>query len=99
MAVEALSQAAITDAMQALDGWGVDGDSITKTYEFSSYLAGVAFASAVGTIGEAQSHHPDMLVTWRKVKVTFTTHDAGSKITQKDIDAATAIEALGYPKK
>jgi pterin-4a-carbinolamine dehydratase len=30
--------------------------------------------------------------------VSFTTHDAGSKITQKDVDIAKAINALGYPR-
>jgi 4a-hydroxytetrahydrobiopterin dehydratase len=97
MATNALSSEAVQSALSGLSGWKHDDDMITKTYEFDSYLAGAAFAAAVATIAEGRDHHPDMLVTWRKVKVSFTTHDAGSKVTQKDVDAAQAVEALGYP--
>jgi 4a-hydroxytetrahydrobiopterin dehydratase len=93
-----LSDQAITDALRDLNDWERDGDSITKTYNFDSYLAGLAFATTAGTIAEAHDHHPDMTIGWRKVTLAFTTHDAGSKITEKDINVAKAIEAVGYPK-
>jgi len=95
---DALSADELSAALSNLPGWQADGDMITKTYELPSYMAGIGFVGAVGTIAEAHSHHPDLEVTYKKVKVSFTTHDAGSKVTQKDIDAAAAIEALGYPK-
>ncbi|MCU0463596.1 MAG: 4a-hydroxytetrahydrobiopterin dehydratase [Anaerolineae bacterium] len=98
MATSALSDTDITQALSDLPGWSRDGDVLTKTYSFSSYLAGVAFASAVGVVSEGLDHHPDLHISWRKVTVGFSTHDAGSKITQKDIEAAAAIEGLGYPK-
>ncbi|GAB4526878.1 MAG: 4a-hydroxytetrahydrobiopterin dehydratase [Anaerolineae bacterium] len=98
MATRALSPDEIADALQTLPGWVVEGDTLVKVYQFTNYLAGVAFASAVGTIAEGHDHHPDMIINWRKVTVSFTTHDAGSKITSKDVAAAMAIEALGYPK-
>lgn len=94
----ALSDAEINDYLAKLEDWSRDGDMLTKTYAFKSYMEGLAFASAVGVIAEGKDHHPDMMIGWRKVTVSFTTHDAGSKITQKDVDAAAAIEALGVPK-
>lgn len=98
MATQALSDTDITQALAGLSGWSREGDALTKTYSFASYLAGVAFASAVGVVSEGMDHHPDLDIRWRKVTVRFSTHDAGNKITQKDVDAAAAIEALGYPK-
>lgn len=94
----ALSQTDLNQALVSLAGWELDGDMITKTYQLPSYMAGLAFSSAVGTLCEARDHHPDLFIGWKKVTVSFTTHDAGSKVTQKDIDAAKAIEAIGYPK-
>lgn len=91
-----LSDAEITTALKDLPGWERDGDTITKTYKLERYMAGLAFASAVGTIAEGLDHHPDILIQWRKVTVTYYTHDAGDKITQKDVNAAKAIEALPY---
>lgn len=94
-----LSAADLASALTTLHGWMPDGDSaISKTYLMPTYLAGVAFASAVAILAEAHNHHPDLTIGWKKVTVRFSTHDAGNKITQKDIDIARAIEALGYPK-
>lgn len=98
MATQALSDSDITQALADLPGWSREDDVLTKTYPFASYLAGVAFASAVGVVSEGLDHHPDLDIRWRKVTVRFSTHDAGNKITQKDVDAAAAVEALGYPK-
>lgn len=95
---DALTDAAISEALTKLNGWQRDGDTITKTFELPSYMAGLAFASAAGTIAEGFDHHPDMQIGYKKVTLAFSTHDAGNKITQKDIDVATAIEALPYPK-
>lgn len=95
---DALTNDQVTAALSDLPGWEHAGDMIHKTFQFDSYVGGLAFATAAGTICEGMDHHPDMLITWRKVKVSFTTHDAGSKVTQKDINAAAALEAIGYPK-
>ena len=38
-----------------------------------------------------------MQIGYKKVTVSFTTHDDGNVVTAKDIDAAKKIETLGYP--
>lgn len=94
----AMSEAEISAGLADLSGWERDGDTLVKTLKFDSYLAGLAFASAVGVIAEGLDHHPDLSIGWRNVSVSFTTHDAGSKLSAKDFAAAAAIDALGYPK-
>lgn len=98
MPTPTLSDAEIVARLSALPGWERDGDLISKTYRMDSYLAGLAFASAIGTLAEAQDHHPELVIGWKRVTVRYSTHDAGGKITEKDIRAAAAIEALGYPR-
>ena len=93
-----LSDAEIGSRLEALPGWEREGDVISKTYRLDTYLAGLAFASAVGTLAEAQDHHPELIIGWRRVTVRYNTHDAGDKITARDFRAAAAIEALGYPR-
>jgi len=99
MATEAMNDSDIETAMRGMDGWEREGDALVRTYKFETYLAGVAFASAAGVVCEGLDHHPDMLVGWKKVTLRFTTHDAGNKISAKDIAAAKAVDALGYPKE
>ena len=98
MATAAMNDSDIETAMREMAGWEREGDALVRTYKFETYLAGVAFASAVGVVCEGLDHHPDMLVGWKKVTLRFTTHDAGNKISAKDIAAAKAVDALGYPK-
>lgn len=94
---KALNETEISARLDELNNWERDGDSLVKSYKFDSYLAGLAFASGVGVIAEGLNHHPDISIGWRSVSLLFTTHDAGSKLTEKDFAAAAAIDALGYP--
>ena len=40
-------------------------------------------------------HHPDLMWSWTRVKVTVT-HDAGYQLTQLDWDYAALIEPIEY---
>ena len=93
----ALSDAQINDGLAKLNGWARVGDELTKEFRFDNYLAGLAFATSVGVIAEGLDHHPDLRIGWRRVNVSFTTHDAGNMLTAKDFAAAAAIDALNYP--
>lgn len=75
------------------ENWERDGDEITRTFEFDSYLEGVGFAAGLGGVAEEAFHHPSMTVDWREVEVRFTTHDAGG-ITQRDVDLARRANEL-----
>jgi len=98
MATPALTEAEIAARLAQLNGWERDGDRITKTFKLDSYMAGLALAAAIGTVCEGLDHHPDLFIGWRRVQVSFTTHDAGSKLSAKDFDAAEKVHALGYPR-
>lgn len=90
-----LDETTIATRLAALSGWTRDGSVIRKTYQLTSYPAGLAFASAIGTICEGFDHHPDRLcIGWKQVEVSFTTHSAGNALTALDFDVAAAIEAL-----
>ncbi len=96
---EAMTDEAVKKALKKLSGWAHKNDTLEKTFAFDSYLAGLAFATTVGTLAEGFDHHPDMVVKWRKVTVSFTTHDADSKVTATDFKVAEAIDALPYKPK
>lgn len=95
---KALSEAEINSGLAELKGWSREEDMLVKEFRFDDYLAGLAFASSIGVIAEGLDHHPDLSIGWRRVHVSFTTHDAGNKLSAKDFAAAAAIDALGYPR-
>jgi 4a-hydroxytetrahydrobiopterin dehydratase len=98
MARKVLSESEISARLLDLKGWQVENMMLKKTFQMESYMAGLAFASAVGTVCEAIDHHPDIHIGWRRVTVSFTTHDAGNTLTEFDFKAASAVDRLAYPK-
>jgi 4a-hydroxytetrahydrobiopterin dehydratase len=78
---------------QLPDGWARDGDHITRTYEFDSYLEGVGFAGGAGGLAEEAFHHPTLTIEWCEVTVELTSHEEGG-ITGKDIDLAERLNEL-----
>ncbi len=94
MPTQPLSEAQISEALTLLDGWERHGDVISKHFQFATYPQGLAFATTAGMVADGYNHHPDISIGYKKVTITFTTHDAGNRISQKDIDAAAAINAI-----
>ncbi len=88
-----LSPAQLKDELTHLAGWQASGDAISKTYAFEDYYEAMAFVNAVAFIAHAADHHPDMEVGYNKVKVKYSTHDAGG-VTELDVRCAEAVEDL-----
>jgi 4a-hydroxytetrahydrobiopterin dehydratase len=89
-----LDDDAISAWLRAHAGWAREGDALARELRFPDFAAALAFAVRVGMIAEKRDHHPDLLVGWGKVKVVWTTHDAGG-ITELDVALAEATDALG----
>ena len=73
--------------------WNEINNTITKTFEFNSYLDGIDFVNAVANVAEQENHHPDISIGYCKVTISLTTHDAGT-ITEKDYKLAKLIDDL-----
>jgi 4a-hydroxytetrahydrobiopterin dehydratase len=90
---EKLSKDAIETFIAAHAGWKRDGEALTKTYSFEHYGAAIAFVVHVGFAAEKRDHHPDMHVSWGKVEVRWTTHDAGG-ISTLDAEMAKQVDLV-----
>ncbi|MAX93834.1 MAG: 4a-hydroxytetrahydrobiopterin dehydratase [Candidatus Marinimicrobia bacterium] len=73
--------------------WNEIDNTITKSFEFNSYLDGIDFVNAVANVAEQENHHPDISIGYCKVTISLTTHDAGT-ITEKDYKLAKLIDDL-----
>jgi 4a-hydroxytetrahydrobiopterin dehydratase len=88
---ERLDDDHVSTRLAQLPGWERDGDEIVKTFELPTFLDAIAFVARVADRAEAANHHPDIDIRWRKVRIAFTTHDAGG-LTDLDFDLASEIE-------
>jgi len=82
--------------LQTFQGWGLSDETIKKEFRFKSYGDGLEFAYAIGKIAEEQDHHPDILIKWRRVKLTLSTHVIKG-LSQNDFIMAAKSE-LEYQK-
>ena len=83
----------IESLINDLDSWVYNDKSITKIFEFSSYLSGINFLNKVALLSEKMNHHPDITVNWCKVTILLTTHDCGD-VTEKDIQLAKLCDEI-----
>tara|TARA_R100000365_G_scaffold41_1_gene160 strand:+ start:5331 stop:5636 length:306 start_codon:yes stop_codon:yes gene_type:complete len=81
-------------AMAGLDGWRInDTGALEKSFKFKDFSNAFAFMTQVALLAEKAGHHPDWSNSYNRVEITLKTHDKG-RVTQKDIDLATAIDGL-----
>ncbi len=96
MASKPLSKAKIGDALLQLPGWKYGRDALTKTFKFGTFREAMSFMLHVGFEAEAMNHHPDWSNVYNRVEIRLNTHDAGGKVTAKDVALATKIQALSW---
>ena len=92
---EPLTPDQIASALTELPGWSHDDDRVKKSFSFDNFRAATAFIVRLSFEAEQRDHHPEIFNCWNRVEIALNTHSAGGKVTAKDIDLATAIDALG----
>jgi 4a-hydroxytetrahydrobiopterin dehydratase len=76
-----------------LQGWSLaDGKRLEKEYRFPDFRQALAFVDRLGEVAEQEGHHPDIYLTWGKVRVTLSTHSIGGLSENDFILAAKADE-------
>jgi len=73
-------------------GWkAVNGQRLEKEYTFKNFQQALDFVNRIGAIAEEQGHHPDIFLTWGKVKITLFTHKVKG-LTESDFILAAKID-------
>ena len=88
-----LSDAEIEQQLAKLTGWKRDAHVIRKQYAFPSFPDALAFLVRLGFDCEAQDHHPDITVDYKRVTLGYWTHSEGG-ITEKDITGAETADRV-----
>lgn len=88
-----LSETQINNKIATLPQWNSDGKSLERTLIFPDFVSAIAFVNKIVEPAEAAGHHPDLEISYNKVKITLSTHDAGG-LTDLDFDLAQTISNL-----
>ena len=76
-------------------GWAViENKKIKKEFKFKDFKQAMVFVNRVAEVAEAEGHHPDIALSWGKVKIILFTHSVGG-LTENDFILASKIDELG----
>jgi 4a-hydroxytetrahydrobiopterin dehydratase len=82
----------IREKLNGLPEWERKRQEISRVYVFSGFIPAMAFVNHVADLAERMDHHPDILIQYKKVTLTLSTHSAGG-LTNLDFDLARKIDA------
>ena len=91
-----LKPAEITKALATLPGWSLERDALAKEFKFGSFREALSFMVRVGFEAEALDHHPEWTNVYNRVAIRLNTHDAGNRVTAKDVALAQKIQAIAW---
>lgn len=89
-----LTEKELKKELSDLEGWEFKDDKIHKEFSFKDFKSAISFMVRVGFDAEDQGHHPEWFNVYNTVSISLSTHDAGGKVTGKDIKLAKAIDKV-----
>ena len=89
-----ITAAQLTAALAALPGWRHEHDALERTYRFADFTAALAWMQDAGLEIERLNHHPEWTNIYDRVHVRLRTHDAGDRVTARDVDLAKSLHRL-----
>ncbi|MBW8001011.1 MAG: 4a-hydroxytetrahydrobiopterin dehydratase [Planctomycetes bacterium] len=79
---------------QLSQGWQViEQHHLEKEFKFKNFKEALDFVNRVGDIAESQEHHPDIHLSWGKVKLAVFTHKI-SGLHENDFIFAAKVDEL-----
>ncbi|MBD2465814.1 4a-hydroxytetrahydrobiopterin dehydratase [Oscillatoria sp. FACHB-1407] len=88
-----LSDTDVQERLTQLPDWTLQGKEIQSVRKFKDFVEAIAFVNRLVEPAEAANHHPDITISYNRVSIALTTHDAGG-LTENDFALAKAIDQL-----
>lgn len=76
-----------------MTAWKRDGDHLTRSLEFPTFMQAIDFINQVARAAEEMDHHPDILISYRRVTLNLSSHDVGG-VTSRDLALDAKIDLL-----
>ena len=76
-----------------LDDWRVLFTALHARFKTEDFAAGLKLVDKIGKAAEKANHHPDVDLSYGRVDVRLSSHDAGG-VTERDVDLARQISGF-----
>lgn len=93
--IKKLTIGEISKSLKKIPEWTINAKQteITRSFVFHNFLNGLAFIAKITVHAEILNHHPDIELTYQKVKVRLTTHDLKG-LSNADMELAKRIDNI-----
>jgi thiol peroxidase len=92
--VPPLPQDKINALLAQYRGWElIEGKKIRKEFKYKDFIEAKYMLDLVSLIAQEQGHHPTVVLSYNKLKITLTTHASGG-LTENDFIMAKIIDEL-----
>jgi 4a-hydroxytetrahydrobiopterin dehydratase len=88
-----LSEAEIAGKLPDAKGWERHGDMLVRTWQFPSFRRAMEFVNLAAAVVERTDHYPDIIVSFRTVRMEMSTHDVGG-LTERDFALISDLNTI-----
>ena len=90
-----LKKAELKKLAKVLPSWTINAKEteLSQTLTFENHLDALVCIARITVHAQVLNHHPEIVFTYKKLKIKLTTHDLKG-ITQLDVEFAKRIDTL-----
>ena len=83
----------VNELMKTVPQWTLHDRSIVREISFDGFRQAIDFVNRVARAAEEKDHHPDIFISYNKVRLDLWTHKAGG-LTRNDFELAAQVDQL-----
>ena len=87
-----LTKTEVNSLLKALPEWAYKADKIEKTFMFKSFTEAIQFVNGLVGFCNFIDHHPEIFISYKRIRFELTSHSIGDKVTERDLTVAKKIE-------
>ncbi|HEY3398006.1 MAG TPA: 4a-hydroxytetrahydrobiopterin dehydratase [Armatimonadota bacterium] len=78
---------------RAVPEWEVEDQVLRRELKFPDFVEAMDFVNEVAEVAQAADHHPDLCISYNRVRLELTTHKIGG-LSRNDFIVAARIDEL-----
>ncbi len=73
--------------------WTLTDDALSREFRLPDFPAAIAFVTRVAEVAQAEDHHPDIFISYNRVRLTLSTHQVGG-VSHNDFVVAAKVDRI-----
>jgi 4a-hydroxytetrahydrobiopterin dehydratase len=88
-----LSRSEAEKLAKQIPGWTVKDCALEREFKFKDFPEAMEFVNEIAAVARKQDHHPDICVSYNKVRLQLSTHKIGG-LSRNDFILAAHVDLV-----